>query len=358
MICIVRKKKASQLFGVLILLVGAAVICCPAQVTEGTLIGLERCYRIMIPALFPFLVISQCIAGTCSDLAGKIFVPLCRLFRIRHQEAGCAFLMASLGGFAPAAACLGKLTRSGSVSSQECAVCLCGCAVISPSFAVTAIGMQVFGSIAAGWVFFASLWISSLLCCFIVSRIFSSKKESTVTEFAEQEVFSFTRAVNKATEQMLYICGFVLVFAVIGSLLSTAVPASALPYLNACLELSAGAGAAIQNRSFILALITCGSLGLCGILQIRSLVPSEVSLLPLLISRPMHLAFTYCIAKGLLYCIPGTVLAALSSDRIITCSRLSWQSGFFFFAFLALSCRAATHIFQEGSSLRKKENRV
>lgn len=315
------------------LLFGGLFLAFPGRVAQGCAEGLNRCLQSLIPALFPFLVLAECLA-CCPGFLDKLLQPLCRACRL-PQDAAPALLLGLLGGFAPGASCLGRLTRQGRLQADQTAraVCFLGS---GPSFVVTAVGWGILGNTLAGLVIWLCLTLASVCCLFAV-RPKRHSAPSYLLPAQESEPFSFSLAVNRATDSMLHICGTVVLFAVLNQLLfSKLSPAACV------LEVTAGCAAAGKQGSLALLCFSLSFLGLCGLLQIRALLPNEVSLAPFLWTRPLHFLVSFLTCRGIFACLPGLVQTSQAASRLIVTSRLPWPSAISFFLFLAIGCSSVS----------------
>lgn len=317
------------------------VLVFPGRVAAGAAQGLARCCTVMVPALFPFLVVSQCLAAASYSRAlGGLFSPLAHLYKV-PRAAGTALLLSGLGGFAPGCAYAGRLHRAGELSDWDAAILACGCATVSPAFAVTVIGERLLGSVSMGWLFFLILYFSNLLCTFAVSKL---RKDPTARQPHPQPKtdFSLVEAVNAATRQMLQICGFVILFAILAALTAPTLSSLSDGVWYGLLELSAGVNAAAALSKLFPAMVACCTLGACGLLQMRALLPAQVPLWPALLTRPVHLALSWALLQLALRFLPGDLAVWAGGRRLVAVCRLPWQSGCFFFLFVALGCRLVT----------------
>ena len=82
--------------------------------------GLALCGGSVIPALFPFLVVSRLFVATGSAAAlGQLLAPLTRRMLGVSGPGGTAVLLGLLGGYPVGAQTAGELARTGAVSRQE-----------------------------------------------------------------------------------------------------------------------------------------------------------------------------------------------------------------------------------------------
>lgn len=247
--------------------------------------GLRLCAQTVIPALFPFMVISEllvrCGAG---NAAGRLLEkPVRALFGL--SPAACApLLLGGLCGFPVGAKTAISLYDRGELSREEAQRVLAFCNVPSSGFLIGAVGVSLYGNRRFGvFLFFAAL-ASSLLCGLFLRTFFPLKKETAPVSLSYSiphiGVSTFTKAVSEATASMLSVCACVVFFSsVVGCLsylLATcSVPAIFRALLFGVCEISSGVGAAASLPSTSLGAALCGfSVGWSGLsvhLQILSI---------------------------------------------------------------------------------------
>ncbi len=170
-------RKAARGLGLLALLFAAAcVLVRPAAAANGVLRGLGLCYQTVIPALFPFLVLSRLILESpAAKWLGLLLRPYTRLIGVRGEKAPAALLCGLLGGFACGAQSVDALYRADELERDEAARLLV-CAIGSgPGFIVGGVGALMLGRAGAGWLLLAAQVGASLLCgagaaCFAALR--------------------------------------------------------------------------------------------------------------------------------------------------------------------------------------------
>ncbi|MEG0804584.1 MAG: hypothetical protein RSF90_06485, partial [Pygmaiobacter sp.] len=332
----IRSSAVKQFFApVLIFLLAVLLLLRPTAAAAGISEGLLRCAHSMIPALFPFLVLSEILVQGGYDTSARVlFAPFCHVLRCRTADGGIALLMGLLGGFTAGSSALAALLSENRISKRDAEVMLCACAGISPAFAVSVVGASLLRNAALGWILFLALVFSSLLCCIAVSLFLPPSYITDPPCLAaptRKPTFSilFVRAVNTATQNMLYICGFVVFFNLLGALLqTTAFGASYSAALPLLLELSAGCHAACMRTSdqLIGCLFSMSTLGICGLTQLRALLPHEISLLPFFLSRIVQFPLALWFTKLAMRFLPTIARTTENfSSRLIVTSSLPWE---------------------------------
>ena len=190
-----------------------------AHIRAAATEGLALCAGSVIPALFPFMVVSRMLVslgfGTwASPLLSGIMAPLFHLPGI----AGSALLLGFVGGYPIGAQTAAGLYRAGHLTRQETERLLSFCNNSNPVFLISVLGTGVFGSVRRGvW-----LWLIHILSALLTGLLFRGsrvprRRSSAPTSPAAPVSFSaaFVSAVREAAGGMLTLCAFVVVFYVL-----------------------------------------------------------------------------------------------------------------------------------------------
>ncbi len=206
-------------------LVGLVVYTDACKETAGK--AAAMCIELILPSLFPFLVLSNLIIGMgYARTLGRICAPLMR--RLFNLSGACAgpFLMGIIGGYPIGAKSAVALYESGQCSRSECERMLSFCNNSGPAFILGVVGSGVFSSSQAGLLLYAAHVLASIT----VGIAFRSYKKKDVSSAAghtpvlyEQRRFSsvFTESVTHALASIGNISAFVIFFAVATDLLFT-----------------------------------------------------------------------------------------------------------------------------------------
>ncbi len=185
--------------------------------------ALALCARSVIPALFPFLVVSTLLVslgfGRSSRLAG-LMTPLFR----QPGSAGTALVLGLVGGYPIGARTAADLYRQGQLTEDEARRLLPFCNNSNPVFLISVLGAGVFGSVRAGvW-----LWLIHVLSALLVGLVFRGggraparrAPPSSTPPRPASFAAAFVEAVRSAAGGMVSICGFVVFFYVLAKPLS------------------------------------------------------------------------------------------------------------------------------------------
>ena len=210
----------SWLLGLVCAGAAGVLLFCSPWVGEGMRRGLAICATVMIPSLFPFLILSDFVART--QVGRMLERPLGgvakHLYHCPPQLAP-AILMSWIGGYPAGARVLAGMVEQKRLSPQDAGRALAFCVNSGPAFLVAVVGAGVFRS--PGWGLFlfgcqlAAGAVTGRILCRRPVLVRGSDAGGTLPPAA-----GLVRAVSSATAGMLSICAFVLVFSALCRLLA------------------------------------------------------------------------------------------------------------------------------------------
>lgn len=294
----------------------------PDRVVQGAQEGLQCCAGQLVPALYPLLVVCPLVVGSpAAGALGLVFRPYLRLLGVRAPQAGAALLMGLLGGFAPAARCLGDLCRRGTLQPWEAQLLLIAAAGAGPGFVVNSVGLLMLGSARLGWLLLGCQAAAGLVCGAVAAGCLRKGTALLPTPPGETPAgreAHLTDAAREGATAMLALCGTVVFFRCLYRLILPIFPSS--PALQAgaaaLLEVTGGCLAAARLPGHAAPYGCCVALSLLGgsvLLQLRALLPREVSLRPLLFSRLLHLPVSLALLHTGLRLLPDVPMPAAAS---------------------------------------------
>lgn len=241
---------------------------------EGMRKGLSVCGSTVIPSLFPFTVLADYIISSgLSDRLGKVAaVPTAKLFRLPGCCA-CVIITGLFAGFPVGAKMTQQLLRNGSITEEQGRRLLLFCVNAGPAFVISSVGVSMLSSFRAGMILYVSLCAASLIIG-VISGFFG-KKPLDDDGNAKIAHGTLTESVTRATETMLNICAWILLFMCLSSYFRL------LPLPSAVKDIAAMVGevtdgcliASGKYPSFVLAAVT-GWSGLSVHCQILSALRS------------------------------------------------------------------------------------
>lgn len=211
-----------------------------ARLRAAAVEALSLCAHAVIPALFPFLVVSSLLVRL--GFAGWV-TPWCTglmasLFRL-PGHAGSALILGLIAGYPVGARTAAELYRSHLLTQDEAQRLTAFCNNSNPVFLISVLGGGVFQSIRLGvW-----LWLIHVASALLTGLLFRGRKvpsrrhaSPSPAPVPESISAAFVSSVRNAATTMLTVCAFVTLFYTLASPLSgLGTPLCAM--LVGCLEL-------------------------------------------------------------------------------------------------------------------------
>ncbi len=305
----------------------------PKECIDAGLTGVFLCLDTVIPSLFPFFVCSGIITGLgLSKYLGKLFSPFMKpLFGVSGKGA-LPFIVGLLSGYPVGAKCIADLYSKGECSKSESEKLLAFCNNSGPMFILGAVGVGMIKSPEVG----RYLYIIHILSAFltgIVFRFYKTKREE-ILELPQVEkkdiVKSITDAFSSGADSIVSVCGYVILFCVVGKALSRL---GVSPVLHGILEITGGAegilnlGISLDEKLPIISGIIAFS-GFSVILQVLSII-RKTNLSPKLyiMGKIIQGVIAFSITKIFLVLVPISEKAA---DIIYTAQETKslWEISF------------------------------
>lgn len=220
----IRRSSLNTLL-LLVVCIGAAwlLLAWPQATASGISRGLSICSSIIIPSLFPFLVLAGFLVK--SGLSVSIGRRLERLTRLLFGLPGCCaagILIGLVGGYPAGGIAVGELVRQGSITRSQGRRMLSFCVNGGPAFIISAVGAAMLGNLEYGFMLYAAHIAASILLG-IFLRIEASPEDKIPPNKSLQKAApavkrlspapAFVESVNSACRSMLVMCGFIVLFA-------------------------------------------------------------------------------------------------------------------------------------------------
>ena len=251
----------------------------PKGAASGVREGLRLSGTVVIPALFPFMVLTRFLFSTvrfsCPTWLSKVMQ---RFFGVDGTIFP-ALLCSFLGGYPVGVSVLTEDYRAGRLTQQETEQALLFCNNSGPGFFVAVVGAVVLQDVTEGLLLYAIHVCAALLC----GRLFARKgapiiRVKKVPEALLPPSQAFLNAVTGTCQVLLQVSGLICVFSVAAALLKNVLlPCFPLiepyiPLISGLLELSNGVmSLPASGSSFVLAAFFTSWGGLCVHLQAMSL---------------------------------------------------------------------------------------
>ena len=154
---------------ILIIFITFLILISPQNAIKFAREGLDLCYEMIIPSLFPFFICSGLlIYSGFAEVLTRIFTPvMLPLFRINGSGAS-AFVLGIISGYPLGAVTACSLYESNYLSKTETERLLAFCNNSGPLFILGSVGISLYHSPQTGWL----LYIAHLLAALTVGIIF------------------------------------------------------------------------------------------------------------------------------------------------------------------------------------------
>lgn len=301
-------------------LFAVALLCCPQAGAQAARDSLALCGQVVLPALFPFFVLSNLAIGQgFGRWLGRRLEPLMApLFHV-GGAGGAAVALGLVGGYPVGAATVRSLLEQGACTREEAQKLLLFCNNAGPAFILSIAGVTVFGRMEVGLLLLIVHALSALLTGFLLRGAQSTtSRPAAVAGTAPSPGELLPQAVGKALSSSLQVSAYVVLFGVLLGLLramgsqAVTLPPVCATLLSGLLELTNGISTLPEISSDTLRLSLCGFLlgwgGLSVHCQTAALLQgSGLRLAPYLRAKALQgllsaamLAFAAPLCRGLL----------------------------------------------------------
>lgn len=214
------KKRMWQALGLLGVM--ALLLVRSAVAGEAVRRGLTLCARSIIPALFPYFVVSGLFTSLgFAEGVGRRLAPVTEhLFGVGGAGASALFL-GLLGGYPVGGRTAGQLYRAGRLEKDEARRLLAFCNNAGPSFILGVVGLGCFQSLRAGVLLYVIHALSAVLVGVLQKKKGRPRRSAPRPLSPPEKILpAFIRSVQDAAGAMVRICGFVVFALVVQALLA------------------------------------------------------------------------------------------------------------------------------------------
>lgn len=150
---IVSQRLTTFIFGCLALLLVVCIIIFPAQAFNSSLQGLTVWWKLVFPALLPFLIVTEIVRGLgILHGIGALLEPMLRLLFRLPGVGGWAIAVGFTAGTPAGAAAVGTMRRNKLISRDEAERLLTVSHVLSPVFLITVVGVGFLHDARSGFL--------------------------------------------------------------------------------------------------------------------------------------------------------------------------------------------------------------
>ncbi len=273
----IQYSKNQSLLPAMAVLSATLLLLLRAEDAGNTATGaLKLCASVIIPSLFPYMVISALIVSTgAAQLLGKPLSPLCeRLFRLPGEAAG-AMLLGALCGFPIGAQAACRLYDEGQLTKSQTERLIAVANNTGPAFVIEVVGAHFWKSRGLGLTVYLAQILSALLIGAVYARLRPDPENTTAATHASRPIrkgdllTKLAEAVSGSALSVLVVCGFIVFFAECLSLLTFLLQKTGtyflLPFLSAAVEFTSGTSFAAETGGIVGAFLTGFAVGWSGL---------------------------------------------------------------------------------------------
>lgn len=184
--------------------------------TKGALEGLQFCGSILIPSLFPFMVLSSLIVRCgLSDKASNILNFIMQKFFRLSGSCGMSFILSMIGGYPVGARGVITLLERGSISKEQAERMALFMVGGGPAFIIFVVGDELLNDRTLGLILWLCQLISQIILSAAVSRI-GKVKSNKDNYMKKTEKINFSYALVQSCSDgaagIINMCAMVVLF--------------------------------------------------------------------------------------------------------------------------------------------------
>lgn len=248
----------------------------PEICSEGVRSGILLAAETVVPSLFPFMTVASFLLRSgLGEAAGKPFDKVCeKLFRLPGVLAP-VIIMSQIGGFPIGAKMTYELLKKNAITENEAQRACLFCINAGPAFVIGTVGSEMLGSVKAGVLLYISTvsasFFTGIFSMALYDKAEEEKGKSEIPFTLCDPVGAFVRSVGDATNDVIKICAWVVIFKTVCDGLSTLpIPPGAALFFEFILEVTNGCRAAAGKAPIpaLAAIISFGGLSVhCQIMS-------------------------------------------------------------------------------------------
>ena len=271
-------KKVSGFFTTLFVLIFAfSLILFSKECAEGAIRGILLSLKILIPTLFPFMVLSSFIIKSgLSSVLGKPFEKAMKLLFGLNKNFASVMILGMLGGYPVAAKGISSLYENGDASIEECKNASLYMVCAGPGFIINYVGVSLYSDKRIG-VLLLFAQICSVIICGIINKITRKEKFCSNTKSEKKSnksnnfCSSLVEAVYEGSKGIFTICSFVVLFSGITGMLCSLIDNKTIKNLILLLcEVCTAVNTLSKDSGIFAVAFAIGFGGLCVHFQIFS----------------------------------------------------------------------------------------
>ena len=236
-------KKKNLLFFIFLLCLLLAIILSPAKFLSAGLNGISAWALNVLPAVLPFMIISQLLIST--NYIEKICRPLSLPFVKMYNTSAYSFyvfFISILSGYPVGSKTIADLYEQNKISKTDAFRMSSFCSNSGPMFIVGSVGVGMLNSATAGYIILLSHIISAMLNGLIYRR-FKIKNEPSKCLVSSNNSLSFGDIIENSCRSILIVGTIIMFFFILiefVSLFTSFLPQSIQSVLFGLIEITKG----------------------------------------------------------------------------------------------------------------------
>lgn len=221
------KTMSNYFLTILIIIFGVCLIFFSSSNIIAVQTSTDLFLNTIFPSLFPFLIVSELLSYTSiiSFLSAKCEKIMKPLFNVPGIGAY-PFIMGLLSGYPVGAKIVADLRTQNFISKSEGERLLIFTNNAGPLFVIGSIGCSMYLNSTIGFLFLAVNIISSIFTGFIFGKICGkNNRDYSNTQITELSFSSLANVISKSIRKAFFtlsnVCGFVIIFSLIISMIKT-----------------------------------------------------------------------------------------------------------------------------------------
>ncbi len=297
----INKEKITNIsVGIAAVAVGILLLVRRENAVAGVSQGLSVCADVLIPSLFPFMVLSSFCVNAGMSLGNVRFVDIfCRKILKMPCECLTAVFFGFTGGYPVGASVISTLCEKGSVDEKTARRLMSCCVNAGPAFVITAVGSVMLGNSYAGIVLFVSVCLSSVVTgCIFFFVYHGNIIENNMQRKSVPLSDALINAVTVSCRNMIVMCGWVVLFSSLNAVITEFIPEKIASVFMIFAEVTSGVEIANKTGGLPLVSACISSGGICVMCQLLpSIKKCGIKVSEYLMFRIVNSVFSFFITR-------------------------------------------------------------
>ena len=208
---------------VFVIFVGILLLIMRVKVANEISSALSVCGEVLIPSIFPFMMLSSFTikSGVFSSINRFVAPFMKKIFGLTGECFSCLFF-GFIGGYPVGASIVAELYEQKKITEKDAKHIMAFCVNAGPAFVVTAAGEMILGSKIAGMVMLISVCFASVFTG-IVFSFFKRKTECESKIISEKNNLSqaLVDSAFTSSKGIISVCTWVLMFSAISGIVKS-----------------------------------------------------------------------------------------------------------------------------------------